>query len=114
MTNEEILEGNKLIAEFIGGKISIHRSLNVDIVTIGYEWYFLELVDWDSRNLQYHSSWDWLMPVCAKIKHLSQVGKYSTFMERKKDVLYSLSRIDISLTFAMVIRFIKWYNIQNK
>lgn len=48
----DIIEGNRLIAEFDG--YDIHMN--------GY---------------QYHSSWDWLMPVVEKIHLLREVTEFS-------------------------------------
>lgn len=52
MENEQILAGNKLITEFIGGKIN-----NTDFYG-NFEGY------------EYHSSWDWLMKVVEKIENI--------------------------------------------
>ena len=58
MSEKEIIEGNKLIAEFMGIKIIQSRyGCNHPLVTCPYP---------DYSNLKYHSSWDWLMPVVEK------------------------------------------------
>ena len=51
MSNEEIIEGNKLIAEFMGKEIRDHL--------------YNDAVKW-----KYHLSWDWLMPVIEKISKI--------------------------------------------
>ena len=85
MTNYEILEGNKLIAEFMGATISTQTLFenDDDLETLIIEKYsrplffndtLYSLFGWMSyENLDrmcYHSSWDWLMPVVEKIESL--------------------------------------------
>lgn len=57
MTTKEINEGNKLIAEFMGGKL----------IDIYYDIPNLPLAVYNKDCLSYYSSWDWLMPVCIKL-----------------------------------------------
>lgn len=60
MTQEQIQEGNKIIAEFMGNNY-VNRQLPpwafrlYDFDTLGYDGY------------QYHKSFDWLIPVIDKI-----------------------------------------------
>jgi len=65
MTPQEIIEGDKILAVFMEG----YYNEKHDCITWGtvekspnkYEtWISVE-------NLKYHSSWDWLMPVCIKL-----------------------------------------------
>ena len=67
MTNEEILESNKLIAEFVGWK----QSDGQDGIYHKDQWYsdkydFLP----PEQVFKFHSSLDWLMPVVEKIESL--------------------------------------------
>ena len=73
MTPQEIIKGNKLIAEFMGilyglklnsldlptseSKCRIHRYDSIDDDTEGLH----------INHTKFHSSWDWLMPVIGKI-----------------------------------------------
>jgi hypothetical protein len=61
MTQEEILKGNRLIADFMevdySGKFQY-------IARVGYT------VSLSEEHLQYNSSWDWLIPVFQKIEKL--------------------------------------------
>lgn len=57
MSDEEILEGNKLIAEFMGGKYYPNGGWS--------EWQFPD--GGKPSILYYNSSWDWIMPVVDKI-----------------------------------------------
>ena len=58
-------------------------------------------------ELEYHTSWDWLMPVVEKIKDLG----YSQELDKIDNVLTCDLRIN-SL-YKAVVEFIKWYN-ENK
>lgn len=113
MTQEEILEGNKLIAEFMGYDYFknhyIHRDSNTPIGNMFTE-----------DKIQYHSSFDWLMPVVEKIEALG----YSVFIQNdccwlrvaragmKIPIITHLSDNKITSTYKAVIEFIKWYNHQ--
>lgn len=69
MIRKEIIEGNKLIAEFDGYRKDPY-----------YGWLASNKTDhWDDKYrsddyLQYHSSWDWLMPLVGKIENMSHKG----------------------------------------
>ena len=61
MTDKEILDGNKLVAEFMGAKMWVENYHGINIIKFPNESTF------DLFGLKYHSSWDWLMPVIGKI-----------------------------------------------
>ena len=91
MTKEEILEGNKLIAEFLG-YIYVPYTAGHSGRPHGWVLKNYKLIDKKTpklflgrtaKDLLYHKSWDWLMPCVEKIEHL------------KEDV-YSLGRIEIN------------------
>ena len=83
MTQEQIIEGNKLLAEFMGYE---HNELEDDDVTITYNCYdHLENISgkkpWESTiddyaswlrpdEMKFHSDWNWLMSVVDKIEDL--------------------------------------------
>lgn len=134
MATKEIIENNKLIAEFMG----------VNEVESFYESYHTKIPIWYTRiglydspafsspNLsfpdflehsKYHQSWDWLMPVVEMIESLEfrcEIGKHSIYIyptnsyddiinvdvDRHSNKLESL--------YEAVLRFIKWYNSQPK
>ena len=81
MKQEEIIQNNKLIAEFM--------NLNDQILSIGsmHSWndspfYYTtedskeKVIENIAKYAKYHSSWDWLMPVVEKIESLRIKGKY--------------------------------------
>ena len=70
MNNEEITNGNKLIAEFMQAKNDISDIYYLP--EFGHYFNSYGQIEWNecfrSNELKYHSSWDWLMPVVEKIK----------------------------------------------
>ena len=65
-----IEEGNKLIAKFMD------LDIKEDLV------YLNEMEACKIQNLEYHESWDWLMPVVDKIDEVSPHGR--TFIEGER------------------------------
>jgi hypothetical protein len=63
MTEQEILEGNKLIADFMGEKWEINSVTNYQLPVVK------KFGKW--KGLRYHTSWDWLMPVVVKIENIN-------------------------------------------
>lgn len=134
MTEQEILDGNRLIAEFMGVTISKKTLFknDKDIETIvvdvysrpsffndalygAYGWASYE----DLKLMLYHSSWDWLMPVVEKIENL---GLYdiSIIVDTCRisgdgyDKTICEEWMKIGIVYKSVVEFIKWYNKQNK
>lgn len=142
MENKEILEGNKLIAEFMGWQ---EPSLEYKIKWCGVkteerlkkinEEYIPYLIKEKNSeplfkdSLRYHSSWDWLMPVVEKIAELDiayRVGivligyvKINGFQMPPivKNVSREGSLINptwLNATWLAVVEFINWYNDNGK
>lgn len=81
------IEGNKLIAAFMDFKVTEKQKPHHELV-----WY-----DWDgAKDVLYHESWDWLMPVVEKINEVHPMG---IAMHYK-----------ISEQYKVVVSFIQWYN----
>jgi len=91
------MKDNKLIAEFMGMQ---HTDIG---------WYdneeTLQLQNNTFDELQFHTSWHWLMPVVDKIEdYLSDnVGKVGYFDE-------CLSSNDLEVRYNAVVEFINQYN----
>tara|TARA_R110002124_G_scaffold43561_1_gene133767 strand:- start:958 stop:1212 length:255 start_codon:yes stop_codon:yes gene_type:complete len=78
---------NKLIAEFMGWKPNEHhRCLNGD------------------KDLQYDTSWDWLMPVVAKCTELND-DEFDN-----QSIAWALLSDSIIDAYDHVVEFIKTYN----
>ena len=123
---KEIIEGNKLIAEFMGA--------HYDSTMTDY-WFNIPkecLRNWSSpfapktTDLQFHSSYDWIMPVVEKIEQLlfpNDVfynihilgGCCVCIISSDMDELGQYSEPTKILTvFKAIVEYIKWYNVQNK
>lgn len=144
MTKEQILNGNKLIAEFMWWDI-IEPSNS-------------SLLEQSIKHTQYHRSFDWLMPVAEKIEQLGHqtfnldgkvIDCYSRFEIKHNRINLSWShnhgyqlyietqeewrsggnvglakeykRINIKkettkleALWLIVVEFIRWYNLNNK
>lgn len=122
MTGKEILEGNKLIAEFMGADISTPKDKDIIYMSITM---CNELVLPNNcgavkvRHLDYHESWDWLMPVVEKIESLGismpiSIHWHGTYIGTSKDVGrvsgYIKGGNRLNHTYACVTEFIKQYN----
>jgi hypothetical protein len=91
------MKANELIAEF----------MEVDQVDIDT---WLE----DNLDLEYHTSWDWLMPVvrkCGDIRQEIREGNIPTDVEDYWDeILEGLQDADLEYTYKSIRQFILWYN----
>ena len=134
MSEQEIIEGNKLIAEFMGYEYISGERSHAD-----YGWWkkgFFE--EGNSRNnsnficissyhLKYNTSWDWLMPVVEKIETTDPLGGIVTIQQGMCKITSRMlgdnsvrSYFDNYLlmgakgkllsAYQAVIAYIKWYN----
>ena len=103
MSQEEIIEGNKLIAEF-EYNISDWKYLNSNLSIFESE-------------LKYHSDWNWLMTVVEKIEEKcpqhpdwndGNTG-YPIMLFNAVNCPYKIENV-----FKGVVEYIKWYNTQNQ
>lgn len=139
--DKDIASNNNLIANFMGGYIVEERdyemphgsqssvSVNKWIKPIGVpSWASFA----DIGHFEYHSSWDWLMPVIRKINGMGKEFQFTIFktyvsctVEKGgkfyKDFSFSHAEYiteeqsDITAAFNLVIKFIEWHNqINNK
>jgi len=126
MKESKILEGNKLIAEFMGwgnvvdyiSEIEVYHRASPSCSSMFIKFPVL------LYNFKYNESWDWLMPVVEKIESLGYALKiiqnncfiYGSTMgdhtEYFKNVGYGESKLES--TWLTVVEFIKWYNEQTK
>ena len=87
-------ENNKLIAEFMGwgednGFLFPPNDKSMNTID-----------GWYSKDIPYHTSWDWLMPVIDKC--------YQEYMS--KHIADAVMTCDIDTTYKAVVEFIKEYN----
>lgn len=116
-------EGNKLIAEFMGAILKPYPRDQLP------SYYYDQSVCktptpssslwWGEWELQYHSSWDWLMPVVEKIEDLGNIftisQTYCNIQEDKHNVSVTgvkYGKTKMEAVYQAVIQFIMWYNQQ--
>lgn len=98
--SDEIQEGNRLIAEFMGDNVNYeYNRQSPSNKTV-------------KKILRYHTSWDWLMPVIKKIKDWVPVNNMGISLYQP--INKELQLLDIETTFNAVIKFITWYNQTTK
>lgn len=115
METHEKIDGNSLIAEFMG-----FRLITPEMRKRPEDWYNNGKPSsyWENHELKgsrrvlcgenglmYHSSWDWLMPVVNKIFGLKKDYPIAT-----SDLLETFIFEDIDVVWNRVVNFIKWYN----
>lgn len=102
---EEVIEGNKLIAEFMLYDYSMYNKWIDDEDSVMERQIEVPLTEDD---LEYHNSWDWLMPVVEKI------DKEVPDSERKQMyqgvISYEAPYANIKNIWLATVDFIKWYN----
>jgi len=102
MDKETIIEGNKLIAEFITGGKSARTAG-------GGRAYVINGALTKKDNLEFHSSWNDLMPVVEKIHALS-VNAESINGITDNDIFRFSIFAPINDVWISVVAFITWYN----
>ena len=109
------MKENKLISEFMGMN---YGDPNDNSVMIQMTPQGNEVVPINS--MEYHSSWDWLMPVVEKINNTGRfevnIGYGHCYISDGEDKLtLSLQgKSTFNAIYKSVIEFIKWYNEQDR
>ena len=116
---KNLLENNKLIAEFLG-----YSQPHPDYPNTTY-WYKKDCQP--LTILLFHSDWNWLMEVVEKIERFEGENRYAMynvdiqqcFVEIIENHTYeTIINIDanskIEAVYNACVEFIKWYNEQNK
>lgn len=101
----ETIKNNILIAEFMGAK----RDKDVNFHLYEDELWIPNICKIKIEYMRYHSSWDWLMPVIAKIWAMDS---YRHFVDETSGQFENKIEIDANInhTYPTVAEFIKWYN----
>lgn len=104
MSTNEIVENNRLIAEFLGYKSYLYKNLpnkvHIQNDTIEHSLYLPDAI--------YHLSWDWLMPVVKKINDMFFDGGKGE--ELQSEICDWLISVNIVKTHSAVVAFINWFN----
>ena len=129
MSEQEIIEGNKLIAEFMGLRqipINLYgnekcyyfyfpSSDNYELTQEEIQKESFDILNyaWSIYNLSYHLSWDWLMPVVEKIwkivNNRESIFYFETFEGHLIAPIKNTGSNIVDCWLACVV-FIKWYN----
>lgn len=116
MEDSKIIQGNKLIAEFMGVKMGEP-----------YMWRIGSTVPLTEEHLAYHESWDWLMPVVEKIETTEIHGlatasvciedtecEIKDYGTDSSSFAYEEGDTKIEAVWKACVAFIEWYNTQNQ
>ena len=97
------MTNNKLIAEFMGINVVTEDDIraNKNPTISSYEGYLEE-------DLEYHSSWDWLMPVANEI--IKSRDEQNADWDLT-DLKYALCTTNIEWVYKAVVNFIKRTNL---
>ena len=108
MTDQQIIDNNKLIAEFMEAKPNLY-TLNKD----GSRNYFYEIHVGNiyekaikPKGMLFHTDWNWLMPVVEKMNKIVDATNYG----HNIGIRYA----QIKPIYKSVVEFIKWYNKEVK
>lgn len=122
MTKEEILEGNKLIAEFLG-YVYVPYTVGHSGGNPGWVLKNYKLIDRKTpklflgrttKDLLYHTSWDWLMPVVEKIEKTTAFVNIKGCLVNISTIVEVSAPTKLEAVWLAVVEFIEWYNTQNK
>lgn len=102
---ENILESNKLIAEFM--KLDIgHGDMVID------KWSETSKINSVWTKMRFHSDWNWLMEVaekCFQTQNFIAGSDEDYFIANLNDALITINKDEV---YKAVIKFIEWYNNQ--
>jgi hypothetical protein len=112
MTKDDIIKGNRLIAEFMGlvpvdvfGSFSVsHKHCTCNEATAE------EAMDGFSSIAKYHESWNWLMPVASKISYKNYDMGMNGNDVLDKQLDNSLLTFSIGNVWESCVEFIEWFN----
>lgn len=112
MDNQEILDGNKLISEF----------MEVDFSKEMYSYRVGVTEPLRVGHLAYHKEWGWLMQVVGKIISLGwqfQLNSYGVSNDAKfingENYIQNVAwATPLSATYNVVVDFINWHNQHKK
>jgi hypothetical protein len=104
--NQEILENNILIAEFMGAKKIKYPAPIYGIYKfpVSPDKKHLKI---DAIYFEYHNSWEWLIPAIKKCNETTRGYKLPAKYLRIENALIELNREKV---YSTIIEFIKSYN----
>ena len=91
-------KNNKLIAEFMG---CTHPFNDITDATL----YLVSHGTFNSSELKYDTSWDWLMPVVNKC--YQDYGRNAHFLQHDEHLQKSIKNREIDEVYQVLVEFIK-------
>lgn len=119
--NSDVINGNKIISEFMGGKLKYYNISNEPYYQMPNK------EQWMPERLVYHTSWDWLIPVVEKANKICSENGYD-LSNRSREQEHFENPIDnplhwkscsyhsitlstnINMVWQACVDFINWYN----
>ena len=114
---ENILENNRLIAEFLGQKSDKYEFPQFGYMNTKGDF----ITEFNDSQLKFHKDWNWLMEAVEKIEskgfdifintcvcRIVDVGE-----DRFEDIECFVNNNKKQAVYKAVVEFIKWYNNQN-
>tara|TARA_R110002020_G_scaffold70385_7_gene182657 strand:+ start:3045 stop:3365 length:321 start_codon:yes stop_codon:yes gene_type:complete len=101
-------ENNKLIAEFMGYKFYNNLPQQRNGYQLPKDKGTAIYLAYSTSELQYHTSWDWLMPVVEKIDDM--FGEDDSVDNGINRVHNAVLTFDINQVYGHVVDFINEYN----
>jgi hypothetical protein len=104
---------NKLLAEFMGKKELITES---QFLSMEHKAHNPTIIEY----LKYETSWDWLMPLIAKIEDLGNDVLITTnyiqiaFDEGEQFIVVDDTKNKIESVYNACVAFVQWYNSSNR
>lgn len=131
MSEQQVIEGNKKIAEFMGG---VYKTVHCGWDETSSQRFYLpghHLLDYVRdfiSDILYHSSFDWLMPVVTKIRKLGyyvviefssqevvcQIRKSDTILADFCGCNEGNTLSDVTAVWLAVVNFLEWENNKEK
>lgn len=103
---ENIIQKNEVIANYRG--VPVNSNGTYELPKFGKLKFNGDFkTEFLPKELKYHKSWDWLMPVIDEL--LNEVLELNT-----GDITHALIDIDIQKTFEAVVQLIEYINNQEK
>lgn len=99
---KDVIENNKLIAEFM----ELYYNVNKKAYINTYESPSFLGHNREEDELEFHTSWDWLMPVISKITRDESLIEN----EYRESIMDTAPYGLIEDTYKTVVEFIKYYN----
>lgn len=107
----DIIEGNRLISEFEGYKF----KLDFQEPKSESNGYFIDGYFTPEEHLEYHTSWDWQIPVWSKIasavkKEVIKNGDTPYYWKRLNDYEAAIFGNNPQKGFEIILDMLKWLN----